>query len=113
MPQYGRKLKNKFKGKNKSKFKISFQDCFSPLCFCVNDIETYTYWLVHCTVYTNERMNLLDKIKRMTCDILELSDAIMTKILFVGDDSLSASFNTLILKSMINNVNRFNRFDHQ
>ena len=49
----------------------------------------------------------------MTCDILELSDAILTKILFVGDDSLSASFNTLILKSMINNVNRFNRFDDQ
>ena len=58
-------------------------------------------------------MNLLDKIKRMTCDILELSNAIMTKILFVGDDSLSASFNTVILNSTINNVNGFNRFDDQ
>ena len=47
----------------------------------------------------------------MTCDILELSNAFMTKILFVGDDSLSASFNTVILKSMINSVNGFNRFD--
>ena len=46
-------------------------------------------------------MTLLDKIKSINCGILELNDAVLTKILLFGDNTLSASSNTLILNSKI------------
>ena len=45
------------------KFKHSFQDCFNPLCFCSNETETSTHYLLHCSIYTSERMTLLNKSK--------------------------------------------------
>ena len=49
-------------------------------------------------------MTLLDKIKRINCGILELSDAVVTKILLFRDNTLSAFSDTLILNSTINYV---------
>ena len=60
------------------KFKHSFQDCFNSLCFYSNEIDTSTHYLLHCPTYTNERMNILNKIKIINCSILEFIDA--TKI---------------------------------
>ena len=71
----------------KHKFKHSFQDCLNPLCFCGNDIETSTHYLLHCPTYTKERMTLLNKIKSINCGILEFSDAVVTKILLLGDNT--------------------------
>ena len=83
------------------KFKHSFQDCLNPLCFCGNEIETYT----------NERMILLNKIKSINCSILEFSDAVVTKILLFGDSTLSDSCNTLILNLTIDYIMSTKRFD--
>ena len=44
------------------KFKYSFQKCLNPLCSCGNDIETSSYFLLHCPTYSNESMILLNKI---------------------------------------------------
>ena len=66
------------------KFKHSFKDCLDPLCFCGNDIETSTHYLLHCSIHTNKRMTLLDKIKSINCGILELSGVVMTKVLLCG-----------------------------
>ena len=44
----------------------------------------------------------LDKIKRIICGILELSDAVTTKILLFGDNFLGASSNNLTLNPAIN-----------
>ena len=38
--------------------------------------------------YTNEKMTLLDKIKSINCGILELSDAVITKILLFSEKAL-------------------------
>ena len=56
-------------------------------------------------------MTLLDKIKSINCGILELNDAVLTKILLFGDNTLSASSNTLILNSKIDFVISTKRFD--
>ena len=69
------------------KFKHSFQDGLNHLCFCGNEIETSTHYLLHCPTYTNERMTLLNKIKSINCSILEFSDAVVTKILLFGDNT--------------------------
>ena len=81
-------------------FKHSFQDCLNPLCFCGDDIETFNHYLLHCPTCTNKRMTLLHNIKNINCDILELKDNIMIKIILFGLTSLSVSSNTLILNSI-------------
>ena len=89
---------------HKHKFKHSFQDCFNPFCFCGNEIETSTHYLLHCPTNTNERMTLLNKIKRINCSLLEFSDTVVTKILLFGDNTLSDASNTLILNSTIDYI---------
>ena len=51
------------------KFKHSFQDCLHPVCFCSNEIETSTHYLLHYPTYKNERMTLLNKVKSINCSI--------------------------------------------
>ena len=93
------------------KFKHSFQDCLNPLCFYGNEIETSTHYLLHSPTYKNERMTLLNKIKSINCTILEFSDAVVTKILLFGDNTLSDSSNTLILNSTIDYIISTKRLD--
>ena len=93
------------------KFKHSFHYCLNPVCFCSNEIETSAHYLLHCPTYTNERMTLLNKIKSINCSILEFSDAVVTKILLFGDNTLSDSCNTLILNSTIDYIISTKRFD--
>ena len=56
-------------------------------------------------------MNLLDKINRINCDILEISDADGTKISLFGDNTFNASSNNLILNSTNDYVISTKRFD--
>ena len=44
-------------------------------------------------------MTLLNKIKSINCSTLEFSEAVVTKIVLFGDNTLSDSANTLILNS--------------
>ena len=90
---------------------MSFQDCLNPLCFCGNEIETSTHYLLHCPTYTNERLTPLNKIKSINCSILESNDAAVTKILLFGDNTLGNSFNTIILNSAIEYIISIQRFE--
>ena len=74
------------------------------LCFCGNDVETSSHFLLHSPTYSNERMTLLNKTKNFSYGVLELSDTIMTKTLLFGSSCLSDSTNTLILNSAIEHV---------
>ena len=93
------------------KLKHSFQDCLNSLCLCGNEIKTSTHYLLHCPTYTNERLTLLNKIKSINCSILESSDAAVTKILLFGDNTLSNSYNTLILNSTIEYIISTQQFE--
>ena len=57
------RLRQRLSHLREHKFKHSFQDCLNLICFCGNDIETSTHYLLHCLTYTNERMALLDKVR--------------------------------------------------
>ena len=56
-------------------------------------------------------MSLLNKIKSTNCSILEFSDAVVTKTLLFGDNTVSDSCNTLILNPTIDYVISTKRFD--
>ena len=69
-----------------SKFKHRFQGCSDRDCFYCNGHFTI---LLSYLYKRNERMTLLDKTKSIHCGILELSGAVVTKILRVWYNSLS------------------------
>ena len=56
-------------------------------------------------------MTLVNKIKNINCSILEFNDAVVTKILLFGYNTLSDSCNTLILNSTIDYIISTKIFD--
>ena len=50
-------------------------------------------------------MQLSREFVTFNCSILEFSDAVVTKIILFGDNTLSDSSNTLILNSTIDYIN--------
>ena len=53
------------------KFKHNFQDTLNPICNCGEDIETSSHYLLPCSLYTNERLALLNIIQGIDKSILE------------------------------------------
>ena len=56
-------------------------------------------------------MALLNKIKSINCSMLEFSDAVVTRIVLLGENTFSDSCNTLILNSTIDYIISTKRFD--
>ena len=45
------------------KFRHNFQDCINAICACGLEIETTTYFLLHCSLFQSARQSLLINIK--------------------------------------------------
>ena len=66
------------------KFKPNFQDTLNPICNCGEDIETLCHFLRHCSLYTNERLALLNISQGIDKIILELTDSHIVEVLLYG-----------------------------
>ena len=66
------------------KFKHNFQDTHNPICNCGEDIETSCHYLLHCSLYTNKILALLNVIQGIDNSILELTDSHIVEVLFYG-----------------------------
>ena len=53
------------------KFRHNFQDCIYPICDCGLEIETATYFLLHCPLFQSARQSLLMNIKKIDESILK------------------------------------------
>ena len=62
------------------KFKHNFQDALNPICNCGEDIETLCH-LFHCSLYTNDRLALLNVIQGIDSSILKLTDSHIVEVL--------------------------------
>ena len=51
------------------KFKHSFQDTLNPLCNSGMDFESFTYFLLQCPSYVNERRILMSNLNRINPQI--------------------------------------------
>ena len=78
------------------KFRHNFQDCVSPMCYCGQDIETTTHFLLYCPNHHWARKALLHKIDQVSGTISRQSDSI-TKILLFGDNKLDFETNKTLL----------------
>ena len=81
------------------------------MCDCGEDIETPCHYLLHCSLYTNERLALLNVIQGIHNSILELDDSHIVELLPYGRKVLDISSNTNILNPTIDFLIKIKRFD--
>ena len=93
------------------KFKHSFQDTLNFLYSCGLDIETTSYYFLHCPLFHAERSTRLNNINEIDSIIFNKSESVMTRILLYGDESFKDEVNLLILNATIDYVLSTNRFD--
>ena len=93
------------------KFKHNFLDTLNPICNCGEDIETSCYYLLHCSLYTNERLAFLNVIKGIDNSILELNDSHIVEVLLYEIKFLDISSNTSTLNATIDFLLKTKRFD--
>ena len=83
------------------KFKRNFQGNLNEICNYGEDIGTSCHYLLHCSLYTNERLALLNVIQGIDNSILELTDSHIVEVLLYGRKFLDISSNTTILNTSI------------
>ena len=83
------------------KFKYSFQELLNPICNCETDVETTTYYLLHCPLFSDERMILINNIPNTGINILNLNDSRFSEMLLFGNSSLNNTKNIFILNTTI------------
>ena len=94
------------------KFRHNFQDCINTICVCGLEIETTTYFLLHCPLFQSARQSLLINIKKIDESILKKHDELITKTLLYGDDKFDLSCNKSIISSTIQFIVSPERFSN-
>ena len=87
-------------------FRHTFQDCVSPMCYCGQDIETTTHFLLQCPNHHCARKTLFHKINQVSGTILRQSDSTIAKTLLFVDNKLDFETSKILLMSTIEFINR-------
>ena len=93
------------------KFKHSFQDSLNPICNCGTDVETTTHYLLHCPLFSDERLILINNIRNIDSNILNLNDSRFSEVLLFGNSSFNNSKNTFIINTTIEYIVSSKRFE--
>ena len=93
------------------KFKHNFLDTLNPICNCDEDIETSWHYLLHCSLYTNQSLVLLNVMQVIDNSILELTDSHIVEVFLYGRKFWDISSNTSILNATTDVLLETKRFD--
>ena len=86
------------------KFKHSFQDSLNPICNCGTDVETTTHYRLHCPLFSDESLILIN-------NILNLNDSRFSEVLLFGNSSFNNTKNTSILNTTIEYIVPSKKFE--
>ena len=93
------------------KFKHSFQDSLNPIYNCGTDVKTATHYLLHCPLFSDERLILINNICNIDNNILNLNDSIFLEVLLFGNSSFNNTKNISILNTAIDYIVSSKRFE--
>ena len=93
------------------KFKHSFQDSLNPIYNCETDVETFTHYLLHCPLFSDERLILINNIWNIDNNILNLNDSRFSEVLLFDNSSFNNRKNTFILNTTIEYIVSSRRFE--
>ena len=68
--------------------KYNVQGTLNPTCSCGEDIVISCHYLLHCSLYNNERLALLNVIQSINNSILELGDSHIVEVPLHGRNFL-------------------------
>ena len=94
------------------KFRHNFQDCLNPICCCGQEIETTSYFLLHCLNYSAKK-TFFEKINLIDSNILQQSDLSITQDLLFGSEKLNHDKSNALLTSTIEFIQSTERFKYQ
>ena len=95
------------------KFKHNLKNTLNPICNCGEDIETSCHYLLHCSLYTNKILALLNVIQGIDNSILELTDSHIVEVLFYGWKFLDIPSSTKILDATRDFLLETRRFEER
>ena len=93
------------------KFKHSLQDLVNPIYNCGTNVETTTHCLLYCPLFPDERLILINNIRTIGNNILNLNYYRFSEVLLFGNSSFNNTKNTSIRNTTIENIVSFKRFD--
>ena len=92
------------------KFRHNFQDCISPMCYCGQDIEIKTHFLLRCPNHHCSNKTVFHEINQVSGTISRRSDSTIAKILLFSDNKLDFEANKILLMSTIEFTSLTERF---
>ena len=67
----------------------SFQDSLNSICNCGTDVETSIHNLLHCPLFSDERLIFIKNIWNINNNILNLNDSRFSEVLLFGNSSFN------------------------
>ena len=95
---------------NEHRFNHKFQNCTSPECTCSFENKSTTHFFLHCHFYIPTRATLLNNLKEIVNNLLELSDQTVTEMLLYGSPKLKGNQKSQILECTIKCIIDSKRF---
>ena len=78
------------------KFRHNFQDTINPLCSCSLEIESTFHFFLRCQNFITPRTNLMNELRKLDSNILNLDEISLTKLLLYGDSKYENKVNKKI-----------------
>ena len=65
------RLRLQFSHLNKHKFRHGFSDTINPMCACGTETETTEHFFLRCHIYSTQRLELLEKLKKVDSNLFK------------------------------------------
>ena len=93
------------------KFRHNFQDTINPLCSCSLEIESTSHFFLRCQNFIIPRINLMNELRKLDSNILNLDEISVPKLLLYGDSKYENNVTKKILLASINFILSAKRFE--
>ena len=84
------------------KFRHNSQDTINPLCSCSLEVESTSHFFLRCQNFITPRTNLMNELRKLDSNILNLDEISLTKLLLYGDSKYENNANKKILLASMN-----------
>ena len=89
---------------NEHKFRRNFNDTINPMCNCGAATETAIHYLLHCQLYSVQRVELLRGGYKLDSNFQNSSEDQLLTVLLYGSDKYALNVNKEILRPTISHL---------
>ena len=105
------RLRSNFSHLNEHEFRHNFNGRVDPICTCGLEPETTLHYLLHCILFSTQRLDLLNNVFILNPSIKNCSNEKLLNVLLYGSEDFNWNLNKEILKATIKFLKRSERFN--